>query len=47
MFAHADVHEIQVLDQHLALRALPAALHAHDHVFAHVSAWHMGGDTGA
>src|SRR6202012_3352175 len=34
---HADVHEIEVTGQQLALRALTAALHAHDHVFAHGS----------
>src|ERR1700722_5916932 len=33
----ADVHDVQVSGQQLALRALAAALHAHDHVFAHVN----------
>jgi hypothetical protein len=31
------VHDVQVSGQQLALRALAAALHAHDHVFAHVN----------
>src|ERR1700744_1816055 len=31
----ADVHEIEVAREQLALRALAAALHPHDHVFAH------------
>ena len=34
---HADVHDVQVSGQQLALRALAAALHAHDHVLAHVN----------
>src|SRR6516164_5642625 len=34
---HTDVHEVQVSGQQLALRALAAALYAHDHVFAHVN----------
>src|SRR5580704_13014789 len=33
--AHADMHQVQVSREHLALGALPAALHAHDHVLAH------------
>ena len=35
--AHADVHQVEVGGEHLALGALPAALHAHDHVFAHAA----------
>jgi hypothetical protein len=33
--AYADVHEVEIGLQHLGLRALAAALHAHDHVFPH------------
>ena len=33
--ADADVHQVEVLREHLGLRALAAALHAHDDVLVH------------
>src|SRR6204780_4973077 len=34
---HADVHDVQIGREQLALGALAAALHPHDHVLAHVT----------
>jgi hypothetical protein len=33
--AHADVHEVEILGEHGAVRALAAALDTHDDVFPH------------
>jgi hypothetical protein len=35
--ADGDVHEIKVLSEHGALRALATALHAHNDVFPHAA----------